>query len=158
MKIFAVMLISLFSLNQYAHAEKAIDFNLPSDNGNIKLSSLKGNIVYVDYWASWCPPCRKSFPWMNKMHSKYEAQGLKIIGISLDSTRKNANKFLKKMPALFNIAYDHEGKTADDYKVQVMPTSYLIDRKGNLIYTHKGFNNKDKQKLEEEFKKALANN
>ena len=158
MKIIAVILISLFSLSQYAYAEKAIDFDLPSDKGNIKLSSLKGNVVYVDYWASWCPPCRKSFPWMNKMHSKYEAQGLKIIGISLDSTRKKADKFLSKMPALFSIVYDHEGKTADDYEVQVMPTSYLIDRKGNLIYTHKGFNSKDKQKLEEEFKKALALN
>jgi len=158
MKTIGTALILLFSLHQYAYADKAIDFDLPTDKGNIKLSSLRGNVVYVDYWASWCPPCRKSFPWMNQMHSKYEAQGLKIIGISLDSTRKSADKFLKKMPALFSIAYDHDGNTADDYEVQVMPTSYLIDREGNLIYTHKGFNNKDKQKLEEEFKKALAIN
>jgi len=156
MKIFFSTIILLISFNQYSYADKAIDFELPTDEGSIKLSNLTGDVVYVDYWASWCPPCRKSFPWMNKMHSKYEAQGLKIIGISLDSTRKNANKFLKKVPALFSIAYDHEGKTADDYDVQVMPTSYLIDRKGNLIYTHKGFNNKHKQKLEDEFIKALA--
>lgn len=156
MKTIVTVLFLLFSLNQYSYAEKAIDFDLPSDEGNIKLSDLKGSVVYVDYWASWCPPCRKSFPWMNKMHSKYEAQGLKIIGISLDSKRKNAHKFLKKMPALFSIAYDPEGNTADDYNVQVMPTSYLIDRDGNLIYTHKGFNNKHKEKLEKEFVKALT--
>ena len=91
------------------------------------------------------------------MHSKYESQGLKIIGISLDSTKKQAHRFLEKMPALFSIAYDPDGNTADAYNVQVMPTSYLIDREGNLIFSHKGFKTKQEKQLEEELVKALSN-
>jgi thiol-disulfide isomerase/thioredoxin len=151
--LFIIFLITVFS--QSSFASQAIDFNLESDDGKISLSSFKGKVVYVDFWASWCTPCRKSFPWMNKMHSKYESQGLEIIGISLDSTKKQAHRFLKKVPALFSIAYDHEGTTADAYKVQVMPTSYLIDRKGNLLFTHKGFRTKQEDQLEAEFVKAL---
>lgn len=137
------------------HAAPAPEFDLPGTDGNIKLSSLKGKIVYVDFWASWCAPCRKSFPWMNKMHSKYESQGLEIIGISLDSTQKMADKFLTKVPALFKVAYDTEGNVADAYKVQVMPTSYLLDRDGNIIFEHKGFRSKHENELEAEFIKAL---
>jgi len=151
-------IITLFALvfNHAAYGAKAVDFDLPTDEGNITLSSLKGQVVYVDFWASWCAPCRKSFPWMNEMHSKYASQGLKIIGISLDGTQESAQKFLKKVPALFTVAYDTEGNTADAYNVQVMPTSYLIDRQGNLLFTHKGFLAKHKGPLEDKFVKALA--
>jgi len=153
-KLLATLLLFLFA--NITFAAQAKDFELATDDGSISLANLKGQVVYVDFWASWCTPCRKSFPWMNKMHAKYKSQGLTIIGISLDSTRKGAKKFLKKVPALFSIAYDHEGHMADEYNVQVMPTSYLIDRQGNLIMTHKGFRSKHEKALEEEFIKALA--
>ncbi|HFE38035.1 MAG TPA: TlpA family protein disulfide reductase [Gammaproteobacteria bacterium] len=155
-KLFALT-VFLFTFNLGAFAAPAQNFKLPSkDGGNISLADLKGNVVYVDFWASWCAPCRKSFPWMNEMHDKYASQGLKIIGISLDGTQKSANNFLKKVPASFMIAYDTEGTTADAYNVQVMPTSYLIDRQGNLLFSHKGFRAKHKKKMEAEFVKALA--
>ena len=153
-KIITTLLLILFT-SHYAFAETAKDFTLPTDAGEIQLSKLKGKVVYVDFWASWCVPCRKSFPWMNKMHNKYQSQGLEVIGISLDEDEAQAFKFLEKIPADFTIAYDTQGTVADLYKVQVMPSSYLIDRKGNLVLTHKGFKSKHEAKLEEELVKIL---
>jgi len=145
----------LLTLSTATHAAPAPTFDLPGKNGNVNLSALKGKVVYVDFWASWCAPCRKSFPWMNKMQSKYAAQGLEIVGISLDSAQKMADKFLGKVPALFTIAYDTEGDVADAYNVQVMPTSYLIDREGNILFEHKGFRTKQEAELEKAIADAL---
>jgi len=154
-KSFTLLSLLLVSSLQFSYASPAPNFKLPTSNGEISLSDFKGKVVYVDFWASWCAPCRKSFPWMNKMQTKYESQGLQIIGISLDSRRRMADKFLEEMPALFKIAYDTEGKTADEYKVQVMPTSFLIDRSGQILLTHKGFKTKHEAALQKEFEKAL---
>ncbi len=153
-KIIAVILFMIITI-QPAIAEMAKDFTLPTNKGEVQLSKLKGKVVYVDFWASWCAPCRKSFPWMNKMHAKYQSEGLEVIGISLDEEIKQANKFLEKLPAIFTVAYDTKGTVADLYEVQVMPTSYLIDRDGNLVLTHKGFKTKHEDKLEEELVRAL---
>jgi len=156
MKIRLNVIILLFTLSQTAFADKAIDFELPTDKGTIKLSSLKGKVVYVDFWASWCPPCRESLPWMDKLQYQYEDLGLVVIGINLDSDKRDARKFLKKMPISFTIAYDPDGHIADAYEVDVMPTSYLIDRDGNLIDTHLGFNPKDVKPLEAKIIRALV--
>ncbi len=159
MKITPLSIIALLltlTTSQAAYSAAGDNFSLDSTEGKIELKQLRGKVVYVDFWASWCAPCRKSFPWMNKMQSKYEAQGLKIIGVSLDSEKSVTSKFLKKNPALFTIAYDPEGKVADNYNVQVMPTSYLIGRKGEILMTHKGFRSKQKDELEAEIKKALS--
>ena len=153
-KIIAVILFMLITI-QPAFAEMAKDFTLPMDKGEVQLSELKGKVVYVDFWASWCTPCRKSFPWMNEMHAKYQSQGLEIIGISLDENEAQAYKFLEKIPAQFTIAYDTKGTVADLYEVQVMPTSYLIDRNGKLLFTHKGFKTKHEDAMEAELVKAL---
>jgi len=150
--IFAVF----FASSQSLHAAAGDNFSVKSTDGIIKLSQFKGQVVYIDFWASWCAPCRKSFPWMNKMHAKYEDKGLKIIAVSLDTSEDITKKFLKKNPALFNIAYDPDGNVADSYKVQVMPTSYLIGKDGKLIMTHKGFRTKHTEALEEELRKALG--
>lgn len=156
MKINKILIILLVMLSFSAHAaKKAPDFSLKTTKGKISLSELKGKVVYVDFWATWCGPCRKSFPWMNEMRKKYRKQGLRIVAISLDSEKANVAKFLKKIPANFTIAYDPDGKVADKYKVEVMPSSYLIDRKGRIVETHLGFRDKDKQSLEDVIKKHL---
>jgi thiol-disulfide isomerase/thioredoxin len=103
------------------------------------LSELKGQVVYIDFWASWCKPCRKSFPWMNRMQAKYAKQGLQIIAINLDVESDLAQEFLDKIPANIPIIYDPEGEIASDYKLVGMPSSYLIDKKGRIRVAHKGF-------------------
>jgi len=151
-----LFVITAFSTSQSLFATPGDDFDIETKNGNMSLSQYKGKVVYLDFWASWCSPCRKSFPWMNKMQAKYGDKGLKIIGISLDGSKDATTKFLKKNPALFLIAYDPDGKVADNYGVQVMPTSYLIGKDGKLLMTHKGFRTKHEDMLEDEFKKALG--
>jgi thiol-disulfide isomerase/thioredoxin len=115
-----------------------------------KLSELQGQVVYLDFWASWCKPCRKSFPWMNKMQQKYAPQGLQIIAVNLDSDLALAKVFLDKVPADIPILYDPKGKIASDYKLIGMPSSYLIDRKGQLRKSHKGFFTKKESLYEQE--------
>lgn len=146
---FLIFLISLAVLPQtQALAQKAPGFSLAGDNGKVSLSSFKNKVVYVDFWASWCKPCRKSFPFMNEMQARYGKQGLEVIGINLDSDTSAAAQFLAKLPANFTLAYDPEGKTPQTYGLKVMPTSFLVDRSGQLVYVHKGFKENQQQELE----------
>jgi thiol-disulfide isomerase/thioredoxin len=114
------------------------------------LTALKGKVVYLDFWASWCKPCRKSFPWMNQMQQKYAAQGLQIIAINLDAEEGLAKTFLEKVPAQIPIIYDPEGKIASDYQLVGMPSSYLIDKEGKIRFSHKGFFSHSKDLYEQE--------
>ncbi len=128
--------------------QKAPGFSLPGLGEQIELAKLEGSVVYVDFWASWCKPCKKSFSWMNAMQDRYGKDGFKIIAINLDSTRQDANTFLEQYPASFSIAFDPDGYTAELYQVKGMPSSYLISRDGNIAYRHLGFRPNDKQLLE----------
>ena len=153
-RVFTIFLISIITLPVWA-ANQAPQFSLPSKNGNINLNSLQGQVVYVDFWASWCSPCRKSFPWMNEMANKYKDMGFTIIAINLDKERNLADDFLKDIPHDFTIAFDPEGDTASAYKVRAMPSSYLIDKNGNIQYTHLGFRSENKAELESQIKSLL---
>ena len=100
---------------------------------------LTGNVVLVDFWASWCPPCRESFPWLNKMQQQKSAQGLVVIGMNVDENKQNAEQFLKQYPADFKIMYDPKGQYASHYNIPGMPTSLLFDKQGKLLHTSVGF-------------------
>jgi len=150
------LFLALILFNSVAYAQKAPSFKLPGDGSKVyDLKHLRGKVVYIDFWASWCKPCRKSFPWMNELYSRYKENDLQIIAINLDASRDEANKFLEKIPARFAVAYDPDGKVANKYKLQVMPSSYLIDRKGNLVMAHKGFREGDANAMEQAIHKLL---
>ena len=148
-------LVLLVGNSTAANAQQAPAFSLAGDNGKIHLKQYRDKIVYVDFWASWCKPCRESFAFMNEMQRKYASKGLQIIAINLDEQRSAASAFLSKYPAEFNIAYDPQAKTPAAYGVKVMPTSYLLDRKGNIIFTHKGFKHNQTDELEQRIAQAL---
>lgn len=133
----------------------APDFELPGEQGTVKLSKTAGSVVYVDFWASWCGPCRQSFSWMNDTQEKYRSQGLKIIGINLDAKNEDAKKFLAQIPAKFTIAFDSKGLVPRSYGVKGMPTSFLIGRDGKIIFQHLGFKEADREGLEKQIKGAL---
>jgi len=122
----------------------------------VNFDELKGKVVYVDFWASWCGPCRQSFPWMDEMHRKYAAQGLEIVAINLDQEPELAKKFLAAMKPQFRIEYDPEGKLAGEFGVETMPTSYLIDRTGKARSRHKGFHDRKRAGYEQEIRELLG--
>lgn len=131
-------------------------FSLPSASGkNVSLNALKGQVVLVDFWASWCAPCRESFPFLNRMHRQYNAQGLHILGINVDEKRTDATRFLDKIPAQFSVVYDAAGDTPKAYDLKVMPSSYLIGRDGKIHRVHQGFRAKDEAALEAAITSAL---
>lgn len=152
MKLFfyCILLIS-FSAN----SSPDMDLQLKTDTGNIKLSNYKGQVIYLDFWASWCIPCRKSFPWMNSIQKRYAKMGFKIIAVNLDQEQEEAKAFLDKLPAHFTVAYDPEGISAKLFKVKGMPTSYLIDRSGKIVSSHIGFREKEIPMIEQKIKKLL---
>jgi len=137
------------------YAEPAPQFTLPTDSGYIVLSDLHGKVVYLDFWASWCVPCKKSFPWFNEMQERYKKLGLVIVAVNMDQEREDVEKFLDKYPADFLIAYDPNGEVATKYNVVGMPSSYLIDRNGELSLAHLGFREKDKETLQSAIEKLL---
>ena len=135
--------------------EPAPALELSARKGKFDWSSLKGQVVYLDFWASWCGPCRKSFPWMNEVQKKYADKGFKVVGVNLDANMADADKFLEKVPAEFLLAFDPQGVSPRLYGVKGMPTSYLIDRTGKVIYRHMGFNDEGKAELEKAIRSAL---
>lgn len=151
--------VALAGTNHAAHAieagEKAPAIVLPGSVGNVDLASLKGKVVYLDFWASWCAPCKQSFPWMNDLQSKYRDAGLQVVAVNLDANAADANKFLAATPTNFTIAYDAKAESAQRYQVKGMPSSYLIDRKGNIQLVHMGFNQGARDKLEAAINSAL---
>ena len=135
--------------------QRAEDFELPGRSAAVKLSDYKGRSVYVDFWASWCGPCKQSFPWMNLMQSRYGSKGFRIIAIDVDRNAEDAKVFLKNNPAEFDIAFDPSGKTPRAYAVRGMPTSFLIGPDGKILLVHNGFRPEDTQALESHIKESL---
>ncbi len=130
-------------------------FSLPSNRGKVDSMSLKGKLVYVDFWASWCVPCKQSFPWMNEMQAKYGDRGLYVLAINVDAKAADAEKFLTQVPAKFQIAFDASGETPKQFAVKSMPSSYLIDGDGRAIYVHTGFRESDTTSIEAAIVSAL---
>ena len=105
----------------------------------LDLSAFRGRVVYLDFWASWCGPCRQSFPWMESMKNTYEAQGLTILAINVDHDRGDADRFLRIFHPDFEIRFDPQGSWPEQFNVSGMPTSVIIDRHGVVRFTHVGF-------------------
>jgi cytochrome c biogenesis protein CcmG/thiol:disulfide interchange protein DsbE len=119
------------------------------------LAPVEGRVIWVDSWASWCVPCRRSFPWLNTMHRKYGPEGLQIIAVNLDKDRALADGFLKEVPAEFELRFDPAGALAKQFGVQTMPSSFLIDANGNVITSHFGFRSSEAADYENSIKAAL---
>lgn len=149
---FFIASITLLYLVSSAHAEEVNSLLLLEK----RLKEEKGNVVYLDFWSSWCGPCRKSFPWMNELQNKYQQQGLTILSINLDHDRKLATQFLTKTPADFAIIYDPKGLVARKFKLKGMPSSFIFNRKGNLVSAHTGFNQQKSLAYEQEIIEFLS--
>ena len=133
----------------------AID--MPDLNGEmVDWASLEGAVVLVDFWASWCGPCKEEMPVLEALTQKYAAQGLVIVGVNIDSSRKKMNQFLERTPVSFRIVHDRKLVVANRYEPETMPTSYFIGRDGKVRYVHEGFEKGDSANIEARIKALLA--
>lgn len=123
---------------------------------SLDLTSFRGRVVYLDFWASWCGPCRQSFPWMETLKTTYAAQGLEIVTVNLDTDRADADKFLKQFHPTFEVRFDPKGELAEFYKIHGMPSSVLIDRHGVARFAHVGFRPVDGPIYEAQLHELLA--
>lgn len=127
-----------------------------ADPSTLDLNQYHGKVVYLDFWASWCKPCRHSFPWMNTMQQKYAADGFVVVSVNVDEERADADRFLKEVPATFPVIFDPEGKLAQQYELLGMPTSFIIGRDGKIFMKHAGFFDKSPMEYEAEIRKLLG--
>jgi len=153
---FISSLLLVLALSQPVFARPAPDFTLPTAGADVNLQAYRGKVVYLDFWASWCIPCRNSFPWMNAMHQRHADQGLVVLAVNVDRDAQAVRHFLDKYPANFTVAYDPEGHIAELYHLKGMPTSYLIDRQGHIVMSHVGFRQGDAASLEQQIEQLLS--
>jgi len=119
------------------------------------LRELRGQVVLLDFWASWCAPCRASFPWMNELQRRHREQGLVVIGVNVDKQPELAHAFLRETPATFRIDNDPAGDLAARFDLQAMPTSFLIDRQGRVRHRHAGFRVEQRAQREQQVLELL---
>jgi len=137
--------------------EGAPAFSLATSRGDtVTLDKLRGQVVYVDFWASWCGPCKRSFPWMNELTQRYGDKGFTIVAVNVDKKREDAERFLAQLPAQFTVVYDAAGTTPAAYAAKAMPSSYLIDRSGKIVMVEQGFRDEQKAAVETRIRDLLA--
>jgi thiol-disulfide isomerase/thioredoxin len=129
---------------------------VPGSTGSVALIDGKARATYIDFWASWCGPCRQSFPWMNRMQAKFGPQGLRIVAVNLDAKRPDAQAFLSEIPASFELGFDVGGAAAKQFGVKTMPSSVLVGADGKVIAIHQGFRKEDETDLEGRIAAALG--
>ncbi len=133
--------VSMFLLaSAHAESEMAPNFTLKSRSGkNIKLSEFRGQVVLVNFWASWCGPCREEMPILEKLYKKYKSLGFVILGVNVDDKPAQAESLLKLIDVSFPVLFDADKKISEKYKVTAMPSSFFIDRDGKIRSEHKGY-------------------
>jgi peroxiredoxin len=134
----------------------APNFTLKSLSGkNIKLSELTGNVVLVNFWASWCAPCRQEMPLLNAIHNKYEPLGFTVLGVNVEEKVANARSFIDERPVDFPILLDSTNKVSKLFNVIAMPTTVVIDRDGNMRFLHQGYQSGDEAEYHKMVKKLV---
>jgi thiol-disulfide isomerase/thioredoxin len=115
-------------------------FTLPARGGTtVDLSQFKGQVVMINFWASWCGPCRQEMPLLESMYKKYKPLGFTLLGVNVEPEQKDAESFLRQTPVSFPVLFDAKSKVSGLYNVQGMPTTIFIDRKGNVRMIHQSY-------------------
>ncbi len=131
---------------------KAPDFTLKSRSGeNIRLSDLRGQVVMLNFWASWCGPCRQEMPILEQLHKRYSKLGFTVVGVNVEQDTSKAVAYLRDVKVSFPILYDNTSKVSKLYNVSAMPTTVMIDRNGNMRFKHHGY----KPGYEKDYKKQI---
>ncbi|MGB8223393.1 MAG: TlpA disulfide reductase family protein [Polyangiales bacterium] len=151
------LLLGVSSADALAPGDAPPPIDAPDQSGKkVDLGELKGKVVLVDFWASWCGPCTREMPVLEQLQRKYGEQGLVIVGINIDRSPKKMANFLKGAPVSFRVVQDHKLSVASRYEPAMMPSSYFIARDGKVRYVHEGFEKKDAAEIENRIKALLA--
>lgn len=146
-RIPALALTLLLATGAQAAGTAAPDFALPArDGGTVRLADLKGQVVMLNFWATWCEPCRLEMPLLAKLQVKYEPLGFTLIGVNIEPDSAAAQEWLKGMAVGFPILFDRRNDVASRFGLQGMPSSVFIDRAGNVRYVHQGYRPGDESK------------
>lgn len=158
----APVLLSVMLFLQSAQAlqigEKALDFSAPAllTQQPIQLADHSGQVVYLDFWASWCGPCRVSLPSLDALYHEFKTAGFSVLAVNVDADIRDAKRFLQTRPVNYPLIYDAEQRLPKLYGVKGMPTAYLIDRRGVIRHIHEGFRPGDEARLREMVRSLLA--
>jgi len=139
--VFCVFLLSsLAQAKDVALTGKAPDFNLPSNQGKpLKLSDFRGDVVMLNFWASWCGPCRQEMPILDDLQKRFKKVGFTVLGVNIDEDVSDAKGLLKEISISFPVVFDSKSKVSETYQLDSMPTTVMIDRKGNKRFLHRGY-------------------
>lgn len=119
---------------------KASDFSLPGNQGKpLKLSDFRGDVVMLNFWASWCGPCRQEMPLLDDLHKRFKKVGFTVLGVNIDENVADAKGLLNEIPVVFPVVFDSKNKVSETYQLDSMPTTVMIDRKGNKRFLHRGY-------------------
>jgi thiol-disulfide isomerase/thioredoxin len=137
----AVLLSALLAVaTMQANGRTAPSLKLRAiDGSTVELKALNGKILVVDFWASWCLPCKAVFPALNALHEELQAKGVEVVAINVDEKRRNADAFLAATPHTLRVMLDPKMAAADAFRVRQIPTAFVIDRAGAIRYTHEGY-------------------
>jgi DsbE subfamily thiol:disulfide oxidoreductase len=137
-------------------APMAPDITLASRSGkNMRLAEMRGEVILLNFWASWCGPCREEMPKLEALHQKYKDLGVRIVGINLDSEKGLSEPLLQSTGVSFTILYDPTGSAGEKFGVSAMPSTFIIDRDGKIRYHHKGYQSGYEKTYEEQLKALL---
>lgn len=149
-----IFVAGLFAAN--VNADPAPDFTLPSSTGeNVRLAEQRGQVVMLNFWASWCGPCRKEMPLLDEMSKRYGAAGFVLYGVNVEEDNTDAKKLIKQLGVTFPILYDAESKASSLYNVDAMPTTVLIDKKGEIRFVNRGYKDGDENKYRDQIRELI---
>jgi cytochrome c biogenesis protein CcmG, thiol:disulfide interchange protein DsbE len=152
----AIAVLSAPSALAYSVGDRVTAVTLTSADATIAIPSSAKRWQYVDFWASWCAPCKQSFPWMNGVRETFAKRGIDIVAVNVDGKRTDADRFLKQNLANFSVAFDGAGMLPKAFAVKSMPSAYLIDPEGRVRWIHRGFRDSDGAKIEAEILKIVG--
>ena len=145
-----------FAIGAKEVSKASHDFTLKSNQGkNIRLSDLRGQVVMLNFWASWCGPCRQEMPLLDQLYQRYNPAGFTLLGVNVEADPAEAETLLKEAPVSFPVLFDTASKVSEAYKVDAMPSSVLIDCNGKVSYVHRGYKPGDEREYQKRVKDLI---